>query len=209
MPQLLAANVITEPRVPGGATAYSYDSAAMVRSLRSGDTRAFEQLFKEFDLPLRRAAYRIVHSREVAAELVQDVFMRVWKGREFLDIHGDVSAYLFTATRNRALDWSDREHRHRRWVERAASDHELTDTGSDLPAIEVDAELERQVLRAAIAESLAGLPPKRREICRLRWIEGIGPVAIAKRLGLSIKTVEVQITRGRKHLRERFLPERW
>lgn len=209
MPQLAAANVSTEKRVSGGGTTYSYDSAAMVRSLRAGDTRAFEQLFLEFDLPLRRAAYRIVHSREVAAELVQDVFMRVWKGREFLDIHGDVSAYLFTATRNRALDWSDREHRHRRWVERATVDQDLADSRGDMPAIELDSEQERQTLQAAIAESLAGLPPKRREICRLRWIEGIGPVAIAKRLGLSIKTVEVQITRGRKHLRECLLPERW
>lgn len=209
MPPLCVSNVAATKRVSRAAPEPASDRSAILHALRAGDACAFEQLFAEFGRPLRRYAYRIVHSREVAAELVQDVFMRLWKGREFLDIRGDFSAYLFVATRNRALDWSDREHRHRRWVERAAFDSELTDSDSESPAALHEADGERQLLQAAIVESLAALPPKRREICRLRWIEGIGPVAIAERLGLSIKTVEVQITRGRKHLRERFLPEKW
>lgn len=192
-----------EKRTPNSSSSLA-DCSAIVQGLRAGDPSAFERLFAEFDQPLRRCAYRIVHSREVAAELVQDVFLRVWNGRELLDIRGDLSAYLFAATRNRALDWNDREHRHRRWVERALFDSELPDSEADTSAAQLDTERQTQILHAAIAESLAALPPKRREICRLRWIEGVGPQDIAQRLGLSIKTVEVQITRGRRHLRERF-----
>jgi RNA polymerase sigma-70 factor, ECF subfamily len=180
------------------------DNATILGGLRAGDPCAFEQLFVVFDRPLRRYAFRIVRSREVAAELVQDVFMRLWKSRESLDVRGDLSAYLFTATRNRALDWNDREHRHRRWVEREVFESESSASDADATITLFDAEHQTSQIHAAIAESLAALPAKRREICRLRWIEGMGPQAIAERLGLSLKTVEAQITRGRKHLREQF-----
>ncbi|MEP6832505.1 MAG: sigma-70 family RNA polymerase sigma factor, partial [Gemmatimonas sp.] len=178
----------------------SFDEASILAAMRNGDATAFAELFELFDVPLRRCAFRIVRSRDVAAELVQDVFLRVWHRREELNVRGDLAAYLFAATRNRALDWNDRETRHRRWMERAAFDAAATNSNAETESI-FELEQQREVLVNVITDVLNLLPPKRREICELRWLGGVGPQGIAERLGLSIKTVEVQITRGRARLR--------
>ncbi|MEP6778803.1 MAG: sigma-70 family RNA polymerase sigma factor [Gemmatimonadaceae bacterium] len=178
----------------------AFDEATILDAMRKGDSAAFAELFGLFNLPLRRSAFRIVRSREVAAELVQDVFLRVWHRREELNVRGDLAAYLFTATRNRALDWNDRETRHRRWMERAAFDAAAAESEAE-PQSVLELEQQRESLLSVIADVLNMLPPKRREICELRWLVGVGPQGIADRLGLSIKTVEVQITRGRARLR--------
>lgn len=177
-----------------------FDEASILAAMRNGDSAAFVELFTLFHSPLRRCAFRIVRSRDVAAELVQDVFLRVWARRETLNVRGDLGAYLLAATRNRALDWRDRETRHRRWMERAAFDADVANSNAEVASV-LELEQQREALIGMIADVLNSLPPKRREICKMRWLEGVGPQAIAKRLGLSIKTVEVQITRGRAELR--------
>lgn len=178
----------------------TFDEASMLAAMRNGDSAAFVELFGLFELPLRRCAFRIVRSHDVAEELVQDVFLRVWDRRETLNVQRDLAAYLFAATRNRALDWNDRETRHRRWMERAVFEAASTKSHAETPSI-LELEEQQDALLKVIADVLKLLPPKRREICELRWLGGVGPQGIAERLGLSIKTVEVQITRGRTRLR--------
>jgi RNA polymerase sigma factor (sigma-70 family) len=71
------------------------------------------------------------------------------------------------------------------------------------------AEQERfALLSRALADAMAGMPDKRRAVCELRWREGLGPAAIAERMGLSIKTVETHITRGLKEVRASLQSER-
>ncbi len=181
----------------------TFDEAAILAAMRNGDSAAFVELFRLFDVPLRRCAFRIVRSRDVAAELVQDIFLRVWHRREEMDVHGDLTAYLFAAARNRSLDWNDREARHRRWMQRAALDAAAETSDVDAASV-LELEQQREVLLGLIADVLKMLPPKRRKICELRWLGGVGPQRIAEQLGLSIKTVEVQITRGRTRLREQL-----
>lgn len=152
---------------------------------------AFNLLFEHNVEPLTRYVTRIVGSHHIAAELVQDVFLRLWKGRGALDIRGDVRGYLRRMARNRALDWVRREQRRRDW-ERTA-EHEVrawSDTAS-LP------EQDRMAfLSGVLSATLAAMPERRRQVCECRWQLGLGPSAIAARLGVSIKTVETHITRA-------------
>src|SRR6185436_7731556 len=91
--------------------------------LRRGDPLAFNAIFERHSEQLTRFVARMVESHHVAAELVQDVFLRLWSGREELDVRGDVCSYLRRAARNRALDWLRREDLHREWERSAA--HEI------------------------------------------------------------------------------------
>ncbi len=167
----------------------------MLRRLRDGDQSAFNVLFQRHSEPLTRFVARMVETRHVAAELVQDVFLRVWSGRAVLDIRGDFHSYLRRAARNRALDWLRREGLHREWEQTAV--HE-TQTVGDVHASDQD---RMARMSEALAQTLAAMPERRREVCQLRWREGLGPSAIAERLGVSVKTVESHITLGLKAVR--------
>jgi len=159
-------------------------------------TASFNILFESNAVPLTRYIARMVGSEHVAAELVQDVFLRLWSGRQQLDIRGDVRGYLRRMARNRALDWLRREQLHREW-ERTA-EHEIrawSDEGSR-------DDLERfALLSRVLTEALGRMPERRRLVCELRWQEGLGPSTIAQRLGVSLKTVETHITRALKDVR--------
>lgn len=164
-----------------------------------GDARGFSMLFAQHAAPLTRLVTRMVDSPHVAAELVQDVFLGLWSSRSQLDIRTDVTSYLRRAARNRALDWLRREQLHRQWEQLQAVQQPRWSsdvTGSD------GEHLSR--MRDALARTLDAMPPRRRAVCELRWREGLGPATIARRLDVSLKTVETHVTRGLKDVRRYF-----
>lgn len=171
----------------------------MLGRLRRGDPGAFNSLFERHFEPLTRFVSRMVESQHIAAELVQDVFLRLWSGRDTLDVRSDFRSYLRRAARNRALDWLRREDLHRAWEQAAI--HE-----ADAPAVEAsapDQDAMAQLLEV-LADMLSSMPERRRAACELRWREGLGPSAIAARLGVSVKTVETHLTRGLSDMRAAF-----
>lgn len=162
----------------------------------------YNLLFERHFEPLTRFVARIVHSPQVAADLVQDVFLRVWSRRAELEVHGNLQSYLRRAARNRALDWLRRESLHRQWEEAAIRD--MRAQAIDAHAAEHDS---TALLLELVSEMLAEMPSRRRAACELRWREGLGPTAIAARLGVSVKTIETHLTRGLKDVRCRAVAE--
>jgi RNA polymerase sigma-70 factor (ECF subfamily) len=69
---------------------------------------------------------------------------------------------------------------------------------------EIQSDLEAAELAAAVERALADLPPKRSEVCKLRLIDDLSYAQIADRLGICEKTVETQLARGLKFLRDRI-----
>jgi RNA polymerase sigma-70 factor (ECF subfamily) len=72
--------------------------------LRTGDAQAFEGLFREFAAPLCDFAFSYVRSREIAEEVVQDLFCWIWERRFTIEMPHGVRAWLFTSIRNRSLN---------------------------------------------------------------------------------------------------------
>ena len=164
--------------------------------LRAGDAAAFDAVYHELVGPLRAWAYRHVRSREAAVEIVHDVFFAVWRGRAELALREGLRAYLYSATRNRALDWLARESVRRRFSDRVVEElHAPPDEAED-----------PELLHAILA-AIEGMPERRRVVCSLRWRQGMSLAEIATSLGISQKTVETQLTRGLKQLRDQFQPE--
>ena len=171
----------------------------LAERVRAGDSEAFSELFLTFGEPLRKFAFRHVRSSDLADDVVQDVFSSVWHARERIDLRIGLRAYLFRATRNRALDILDHEAVRERWASEsglfaghidAYTDAEIPDDGArDIALLRIiDATLDR-------------MPARRQLVCRLRWKDGVPLTEIARRLALSAKTIETQITRGRRDLR--------
>ncbi|NLN30629.1 MAG: hypothetical protein GX158_05235 [Bacteroidales bacterium] len=86
----------------------------IIKKIRKGDVRQFESLFRTFYVSLVRYASSFVKDHDTAEEIVQDVFYRIWAGRERINIKKSLSAYLFRAVRNSCLHLLE----HRKVVEK-------------------------------------------------------------------------------------------
>jgi RNA polymerase sigma-70 factor (ECF subfamily) len=162
----------------------------------------FRQLFDAHADALRRYARRIVRSREAAEDLVQEVFFRLWRGWETVDAGPGIRAYLYVATRSRALNYLRHEDTEAR-ARVLAFPRGMMGDGPALPP-EGERKLEADEITRAIEQVLASMPPRQREVAALRLRHQLSTADIAAKLGISPRTVEVHIARATKALREQL-----
>ena len=174
------------------------ESNELLERLRQGDESAFDNIFRAWYPSLVRSAESIVRSRAIAEEVVQDVMLELWRRRESLARDSSPQAYLFLSTRNRALNHVRHERVERRGELEAI---ELARVGATGPAQLVEEEIE-VALRNAVAE----LPARCREVFELSRTHGLKYAEIATVLGISVKTVEAQMGKALRTLRERLAP---
>ncbi len=165
-----------------------------LQALKKGNKSLFEDLYREYYVPLCYFCIKYVDSLEDAEEIVQDVFVRLWEKREEIEINTSLKSYLHKSVANSALNFIKKQ----KLSNKFKKDKEL-DSGvsfdDGLKNME-DEELQK-VLKAAILE----LPEKRREIFELSRFEDMKYNKIAEHLSISVKTVENQMSKALKYLR--------
>ncbi len=182
--------------------------AQLIDRVRRGDAAAFDSLVRTYAAALCAFARHYVHAQDVAEELVQDLFCRLWERRQILHIQRNVRTYLYAAVRNLALA----QLRHARVERRAfvdAEDPDITRTVPDAQARRPDEEAELDELRHGIEHAIAQLPERCRLVYLLRWKHHLSYTEIAAVMDISVKAVEMHHARGAKVLRPfltRFLP---
>lgn len=172
--------------------------ATLRERLRGGERGAVEELFRDHYAALVGFADGYVRSTAVAEELVQDVFLNLWRGRDHMEGEGTLRAYLFQAVRNRALNHL----RHARHVARhvAAAPREAS-----APALG-DALVVEAELAVAARAAVDALPERCREVFLLSRGHNLSYAEIARALDISVKTVETQMGRALKAIRRALLP---
>jgi RNA polymerase sigma-70 factor (ECF subfamily) len=172
------------------------DDPGLLRRIQSGDEGAYDAAFRTWYPVLVRVAAAIVRDVDAAEEVAQDVMVQLWRRRHLLDATLSLRAYLLRSIRNRALN----QLRHSRVRRESAADVEaLYDEppGSDQPIVAKE-------LADAIQVALRDLPPRCREIFELSRVDGLKYAEIAEALDISPKTVEAQIGKALKILRQRL-----
>jgi len=174
------------------------DDSALFERLRQGDQGAFDTIFRAWYAPLVRVAEALLRDRGSAEEVVQDVMLELWRRREQLVLHQPPRAYLVQATRNRALNHLRRQKVEKRGEPRAAEQLQ--------PPLLADSRVSEAELDRAIVLAIAELPTRCREVFELSRVRGLKYAEIAEAMGISIKTVEVQMGKALRILRERLRP---
>jgi RNA polymerase sigma-70 factor, ECF subfamily len=171
--------------------------ALYLKGLKEGDRVVFEQLFREFYPLLCIYARRYTVSKDMAEEVVQDFFCKLWDKHEEIQVNSAIFSYLRKSVINHCLN-------HTRKLE---NDRRMIDYGDNMEEVFGSADFEsNDELTQMVDRALLELPEKRREIFELSRFEGLKYHEIAERLDLSIKTVETQMARSlefmRKYLKE-------
>ncbi len=179
------------------------DTDALLSRVAAGDRTAFRVLVRLHAPLLVGYASRILRSRDVAEEVVQEVLCRIWDQRETLIGCDSIRAYLLGAVRNTALNTLRRLQAEERWA--LAYGLEDRPPGMGLPSPDLDDTLIRAELARALQDAIDQLPERRRQILVLR-LQQLSYGEIAKILGISPKTVEAQITQAFATLRTALGP---
>jgi RNA polymerase sigma-70 factor (ECF subfamily) len=158
-----------------------------------GDAHEYDALFRAYAPGLAAFLARYVGSPATAEDLVQDLFCTLWAERAWTHIEGSVRTYLFTAARNRALNHLKHQ--------RVADRYRLAVGQSSDPS-DPSAPGESALLASIEAQrAIDALPPRCRRIFSLCRQQQLSHRQIASLLGISVKTVEVQMGRALKSLR--------
>ena len=165
--------------------------------IKDGNIQAFETLFRTYYEPLCRYAYQLVGNMETAEEIVQDLFYVLWKERENLQIFTSVNGYLYRSVKNKSLQHLEQK-KVRDDYRKMYAENVVIKTPTPQEELEYK-ELERQ-----IQEALHYLPERRRMIFYMHRMEGKKYNEIAQELQLSVKTVEAEISKALRALRDKY-----
>jgi len=158
---------------------------------RSGDE--LRELYRRYAPELFGFATSALGDRELAEEVVQDVFAQLWRHAENYDQRrASVRTWLYAIARNRIVD----AHRRAAARPKRADDDDSLDT-----AAEMDDALDHAVLRWQVTAALARLSPAHREVIRLAHYGGLTMREIAERTGVPLGTVKSRTSYALRHLR--------
>ncbi len=163
--------------------------------IKIGDEQAFELLFRKYYIRLYGFANKFLNDPEEARDVVQDVFKKLWEGREDIDPEESLNAYLFKITQNNSINKLRRKQVESKYVgiyKLVYVDHREISPYESLLANE---------LNDNVTTAISKIPPKCKRIFELSREEGLKYCEIAAALQISVKTVEAQMSKALRILR--------
>lgn len=175
----------------------SQNEITLQQNLAQGKEGAFEAVFRSYFKLLTVFAKKYVQDLSVAEDIVQDVFVKIYEKRETLQFHTSLKAFLYQAVHNKCID-------HLR-SNKVKSDHHneigKSQSEADFHDMILQAELEERIYKA-----ISDLPEQCELIFKMSRLEGKRNQEIAELLQISKRTVETQISKALKRLRQDIFP---
>lgn len=170
----------------------------LIKGIQTRNKIVFDFIFHFYYSGLCAYCERITRDSQVAEDIVQDMFVNLWIKYKDIEITSSLKNYLFTSVKNRSLDYLERE-KTRKKHNTSLSQEKMVENLSAFWFAESE-------LQSVIEKSLEKLPPRCREIFELSRIRGMKNQAIADKLNISKRTVELQISNALRQLRTDLKP---
>lgn len=169
-----------------------------LKRLGDGDHEAFDLLFTTYYAKLKSYLYGFIKNEELAQDMTQDIFFKVWTQRETISRVDSFQSYLFRMAKNMIYDHYDHTYVKEKY------DDKVRETTTEWSFDPVEEELFAKELSLLIDMAVEKMPPQRKRIFTMSRKEGFSNEEIAIQLQLSKKTVENHITQALQEIR-RFI----
>jgi len=173
------------------------DDKEYVESLKRDDFVAFDALFHKYSANLYAFALSITRDSFAAEEIAQLVFLNVWEKRGQIKEHLSFKSFLFSIAYHETISWLRKEKSEKMKIGEFVRI-------SGFQTNETEQTVEFRNIEGLANQLIQEMPEKRKEIFRLSREQGFSNKEIAEKLGISIKTVENQMTSALKYLREKL-----
>lgn len=169
-------------------TSHSHYSPVFLGRIAAGDQAAFREIYTAYYKRLYQFALAIVKTREPAEEIVEDVFIRIWQKRAGITAIQNIRVYLYTATKNTALNYLSRKARES--ITESFDHIHISLSGSSVnpEQVLITAEMFRKIQQA-----VEDLPPRCKMIFKLVREDGLQYKEVAAILNISVNTIDVQM----------------
>jgi RNA polymerase sigma-70 factor (ECF subfamily) len=189
-------------RRSGSVSSTAHEDATLLARVGDGDEGAIEALYNRYGGACFGLARRILDDAQLAEDVVQQVFLALWKGTGYDASRGAVSTWLMSMTHHKAIDVLRRESTRRK---RLAGEQELLELQATGPG--PDDEVWARLRAERTRDGLRQLPPEQREVLLLAYYGGYTQREIADMTGLPLGTVKSRTLTAMRRLREELSGE--
>jgi RNA polymerase sigma-70 factor (ECF subfamily) len=166
----------------------------LIEKLKSGDTGSFTEIFSAYYQDMVSFGFSFTHELPAAEDIVQDTFVKLWEDHEKLNVTVSLKSILLKTIQNKCIDW----HRHKKIINNHST---YIIDNSPLYEYDTDNYVLRSELEGRIDKAIANLPDKFKEAFEMSRFEGLKYEEIAVKLNVSLRTVEVRISKALDLLR--------
>ncbi|MBN8861399.1 MAG: RNA polymerase sigma-70 factor [Sphingobacteriales bacterium] len=169
-----------------------YDERELLAEIASGNEKAFRKLFDSYKERFYAVAFKMTRSDEAAEDIVQDVFMNIWKNREHLLKVDHPSSYFFTAVYRKVYHHYRRLASERKFLQSASAVKETENTTDEMVLA--------HEYKEWVSQAITRLPPQQQLVFRLSKEEGMNREDIARQLEISPNTVKNHLSNALKFI---------
>lgn len=166
----------------------------LIKLLIHSDEEAFSELYVRYKDKLSSFCLHLLKSKEETNDIVQEIFIRLWESRAFIDPELSFSSFLYTMARNRILNYF--------------RDADIDEKAKEILAARkvaqeeaIDSHLIYTEYQKILQDAIDRLPPQRRKIFNMSRIESMSHKEIATELGISVNTVQEHISEALKFIK--------
>lgn len=170
-------------------------SPMTIVALKSGDPQAFKIVYQQFNKKLFGSLLKLVKSEDIAHELLQEIFLKVWEKRDQIDPNKPFHAYLFQIAENKAYDFFRKVSRDKKLQIHLLD--QSPESYNDVEEILINKEYD-----GLLKQAIEALPPRRRQIFRLCKLDGKSYKEAAIKFGLSTSTINDHIVKATRFVRK-------
>lgn len=174
-----------------------YSDQELTLLLKDGDEPAFVELYNRYKLRILGNLIKLLRSEDLALELSQDLFLKIWDTRKQLDPEKSFRSYIFRISENMVMDF----------FRRAARDKKLQ-AQMMVAQSELYSHIEENIIQAQeskrFEQAIALLPPQRKQVFTLCKLEGKSYQEVSELLGISTSTVSDHLLKATRFLKAKM-----
>ena len=174
------------------------DEKVLLLQLKTGNEQAFEQLYNLYSVRLHGFLLKLVKDDEIAQDLLQDIFIKIWENRETFDTRKNFRPYLFRVAENSVIDFF-----------RKVACNKKLEMKLSLAFNEVYSHIEETIFSrengAILNQAIEQLPPQCKLVFTLCKLEGKSYKEVSQMLGISVATISNHLQKAAQVIRQKVL----